>query len=200
MHPNAAAPPFLPRRTFLSVLGLGLAAVAVPALSRAAQEPLIVLTNGDLERLRLDFNSNRSKVRLLCILSPTCPQCLQGATQIQTMLRQRNDPNLRVYLLWGLYQGADTEQLARENSRKFAAPNATHFWTARTGISRELAAVLRLGTGRIPFDVYLLYRKGVIWEKQIPAPSYWQQQMGLIQGDRFDIGGLESQIQRLAGK
>ncbi len=116
------------------------------------------------------------------------------------MMVQRRDPALRAYFFWGPYQGLDNQDRAREAAQKYAAPNSAHFWSPSPDISRDLAAVLRLGAGRVPFDVYLLYKKGVLWESLIPAPTYWQQQIGLVQGDGFDITRLESRIQQLAGR
>ncbi len=36
-----------------------------------AEDQLHVLGTGNIERLRMDFNASRTKVRLLCVLSPT---------------------------------------------------------------------------------------------------------------------------------
>jgi hypothetical protein len=116
------------------------------------------------------------------------------------MLVQRRDPNLRSYFCWGLYQGVDTEEQARQAAQKYAAPNAVHFWMPEPDISRDLATVLKLGAGRTPFDVYLLYRPRVLWETLIPQPTYWQQQIGLLQGDPYDITKLETRIRQLQGR
>lgn len=59
------------RRIFLAVLTGGLAASASALRVAAAPQELHILKQGDTERLRLDFNTYRSKVRLLAILSPT---------------------------------------------------------------------------------------------------------------------------------
>ena len=61
----------LPRRTFLARLAAG-ASVIIPAVRRAAaQTDFTVLKEGGLGRLRMDFNANRGKVRILSVLSPT---------------------------------------------------------------------------------------------------------------------------------
>jgi len=61
--------PVIERRRFLARLpGAFLAAAARPL---TAEEPLHVLSGGDIQRLRLDFNASRSQVRLLFLLSPT---------------------------------------------------------------------------------------------------------------------------------
>lgn len=57
------------RRIFLAALTGGVAASALR--SAAAPQEIHILKQGDTERLRLDFNAYRSKVRLLAILSPT---------------------------------------------------------------------------------------------------------------------------------
>jgi hypothetical protein len=54
------------RREFLVQIPALLA--SAPAL---AQEALRILPDGNSERLRLDFNTGRDKVRLLFVLSPT---------------------------------------------------------------------------------------------------------------------------------
>jgi hypothetical protein len=54
------------RREFLVQIPALLA--SAPAL---AQEPLRILPDGNPERLRLDFNTGRDRVRLLFVLSPT---------------------------------------------------------------------------------------------------------------------------------
>ncbi|MBP1595046.1 MAG: hypothetical protein H6Q05_423 [Acidobacteria bacterium] len=71
MPANTAADVPLPRRRFLAALAAGAAAAASVVRMAAAQAELTVLKAGDLDRLRMDFNANRGKVRILCIISPT---------------------------------------------------------------------------------------------------------------------------------
>ncbi len=59
----------LSRREMLTALPILSLAGAVRLL--AADNPLHVLKADDIERLRMDFNASRSKVRLLFLLSPT---------------------------------------------------------------------------------------------------------------------------------
>jgi len=44
---------------------------ALPGRAAGAADPLYILPGDSLDRLRLDFNASRSKVRLLVLLSPT---------------------------------------------------------------------------------------------------------------------------------
>jgi hypothetical protein len=62
----------IPRRDFLTSLSVGLSACAASlGAASAHQNDLYVLKPGDFERLRVDFNANRGRVRLMAILSPT---------------------------------------------------------------------------------------------------------------------------------
>jgi len=68
---NPSADPSLRRRSFLAgVLGVFILNRARPAEGGFADDTLHVLKT-DFERLRLDFNASRSKVRLVILLSPT---------------------------------------------------------------------------------------------------------------------------------
>jgi len=69
---RAVAPASQParRRFLLSFASLG-AAWRLGFASPAGDDRLRILQPDDLERLKLDFNTNRDKVRLLFVLSPT---------------------------------------------------------------------------------------------------------------------------------
>jgi hypothetical protein len=116
------------------------------------------------------------------------------------MLVQWRTPPFRTYFVWGRYSSLDDEARAREETLKHRAPNASFFWMPAPILPEELMSVLKIGTGRTIFDVYLLYRRGVLWESRLPAPTYWQQQIGVIQGDPFNVTRMEAQIQRLLAK
>jgi len=113
---------------------------------------------------------------------------------MQTMLLQRRDPQVRTYFIWGPYLTGDTIETARQGTQRFLAPNSVYFWTSTQKLSAELASVLRLGMGRAAWDVYLIYRKGIIWEGQVPSPTYWQQQLEVLQGEPFNITVFEGRI------
>jgi hypothetical protein len=116
------------------------------------------------------------------------------------MLVQYGSPAFRTYFVWSRYSSMDDEAKAREESAKHRAPNAAYFWLPVPVLTEDLVSALKIGAGRAIFDVYLLYRRGVLWESRLPAPAYWQQQLGIIQGDPFNISRLEAQIQRLLTK
>jgi len=116
---------------------------------------------------------------------------------MQTLLVQQRDPNLRAYFIWGPYLTTDSEDIARASTQRLLAPNAAYYWTPTPRLGQELGSVLRLAGGRLAWDVYLLYRKEIIWEGRFPEPTYWQQQLDVIQADPLDIIKLKGRIQQL---
>jgi hypothetical protein len=116
---------------------------------------------------------------------------------MQTLLSRNPNPDLRAYFIWGPYLTSDTVEIARADTAKFMAPSASYFWTPSDRLARELASLLKLPSGRLAWDVYLVYGKGVAWEKTFPAPAYWQHQIGVIQGEPLNMPRFQSKIQEL---
>ena len=51
-----------------------------------------------------------------------------------------------------------------------AVPNSVHSWTPTPKLAKDLAPVLRMGAGRLAWDIYMLYAPGVVWDREPPAP------------------------------
>ncbi len=55
----------------------------------------------DIKELHDKFNKDKGNVRLLLLLSPTCPECLRGASEIQSkVLEKIKDSDMRVYVIY----------------------------------------------------------------------------------------------------
>ena len=116
---------------------------------------------------------------------------------MQTLLVQGRDPNLRAYFIWGPYLDSDNVEFARMATERFLAPNAVYFWEPTPALSRGLAGVLLLVGNQLAWDVYLLYRKRVLWEDPFPGPTYWQHQLDVLQGEPLDVARLEGRVRAL---
>ncbi len=69
--PRALSDSKFARRRFLAAWPGAFWAIAGNSRVSADDNPLHVLPDDKVDRLRLDFNASRSKVRLLFLLSPT---------------------------------------------------------------------------------------------------------------------------------
>ncbi len=103
---------------------------------------------------------------------------------------------MRSYFIWGPFLPADNAESARTATAKYGAPDSVYFWTPDTRLAADLAVTLRLPVGHLAWKVYLLYRRGIIWDRLPPKPAYWQQQLEVLQGEKFDIASMEVEIQR----
>jgi hypothetical protein len=117
---------------------------------------------------------------------------------MQSLMVQNRNPSLRAYFVWGPFLRGDTEAVAKNATEKYAAPGSVYFWTPSIDLGRDLALTLRMPYGRLAWDVYLAYRRGTLWEGRIPAPAYWQHQLDILQGDRFNPTLFEARAMLLA--
>ncbi len=116
---------------------------------------------------------------------------------MQTLLMQNRNDDIRAYFVWGPYLKSDNQEIARVNSDRFYAPNSTYFWTDTPYLAQDLARQLQLPSGRLAWDVYLVYGKGAFWDKSFPAPAYWAHQIEVIQGEPLNMQKFESRLQQL---
>jgi hypothetical protein len=110
------------------------------------------------------------------------------------MLMENPHPDLRAYIVWGPFLQGDNESAARHGTEKYMAPQAVYFWASSQRIALEMGPVLKLASGRIPWDVYLLFAKGEIWDRGFPRPTYWQHQMDYLQGDKLNPAVFKARI------
>jgi hypothetical protein len=113
---------------------------------------------------------------------------------MQMLMNEFGNREVRAYYVWAPILTGDTEASARQSSQRFPAANSSHFWTSSPGLIHEAAAVLQLAAGRTAWDVFLLYRKEIMWHSSFPVPSYWQQQLDIIQGAPFDPQALKMRL------
>ncbi len=134
------------------------------------------------------FNEDRGSVRLMAILSPTCPMCRNGARIMQHYVLDRiPDPNLRVYVVWEKIRPDDSRQHALKAATFAADPRVTHFWSEARVTGEAFRE--RVGFKKSPaWDVFLLFPTGSVWEKGVvPTPS---DMMCNLMGSPEDFGNL----------
>jgi len=137
--------------------------------------PLHPLSDGASE-LRSAFNRDQGKVRLIMLLSPTCPACLGKAFVTQRyVLATIPDDRLRVYVVWGPMLGDEKEENARDATGRLPDPRVTHFWTGTNAVAAMFAKTVKLPAGLLGWDTYQLFAPGVTWGSAAPAPTRFMQ-------------------------
>jgi len=149
---------------------------------------------GVLGQLKEQFNHDRGSFRLIVLVSPTCPACVNGAQWIQEYIMQRNPKlNIRVYSVWyEMYPGDSPKAFPK--ARTFLSDmRVTHYWDQQKDVGRWFQKALPNDyKGEIQWDAFYLYGIDSAWDDQPSSLLVWGR---TILGSRKK---LRDEITRLA--
>ncbi len=137
------------------------------------------MLRGALASLSSDFNSRAGTTRIVVLVSPTCPGCLEGVGLVAGALRRHPDAEVAVLVLWVLALEGDSPGAARTALHPFHAdPRVTHYWEERDGWTLASAFRSVIGFGprddrEIAWDIYVLYGPEGQWSSEPPAATDW---------------------------
>jgi hypothetical protein len=170
------------------LLTLGLSSSAVPqdcchtsahkaerpdARASAPATPLPLLSTDDL---RKEFNASSQKIRIVALLSPTCPDCQSGHAVVGGILKKYSSPRLQALLVWEPMRDGDSPATAAEQAKTVRDARISQGWDSSRDVGKLFEATLDLH--EIAWDVYLIYKPGVTWEgQQPPHPTFWMHQL-----------------------
>jgi len=155
---------------------------------------------GSLDPVRTVFNAAVEKPRLLMVLAPACPVCLEGATAVRdTILRDRQD--LQVLAVWMEALPFDITRNPARRVETFAdEPRMTHFYDVQQVSGEALKRVLDWQSESMPWDVFLLYPPGTLWNDDLPSPDAWYHQREEANTDHYRTGSdLTTALSSAAG-
>jgi hypothetical protein len=89
-----------------------------------------VTLHGGVNRLQHDFNQSSETLRVLAVLSPTCPQCLEGYEMLSGM-----PAGPKCLVLWTAMLVGDSADIAAE--RGGSDHPCAHYWRRQAGASRQ---------------------------------------------------------------
>ena len=87
------------------------------------------------------------------------------------VLDKIDDPNLKVYLVWGPMLGGEKEEDAREATALLPDPRAIHYWTGVHALAETLSAPAGLKDERA-WDTFLVFPPGSRWVDGPPRPAH----------------------------
>jgi hypothetical protein len=126
-----------------------------------------VTLQGGVQRLQHDFNQLSDTLRVLAVLSPTCPHCFEGYEMLLAM-----PPAANCLVLWTAMLAGDSADVAAERGH-FDHRCAQYWEDASWPVSTRLRPILGFGPydlAKSAWDVYLLYPPGIIWTSESPPP------------------------------
>lgn len=148
----------------------------------AAARPSLTDLRG-LDELKVQFNRDAGKVRMVLLLSPTCPVCVAGTRWVQShILEHYPKANLRVYAVWfNMFPG---DARAKWPATLLTDPRVTHRWDEakivgtwygrHKDVMRSRLTEDSNGTGGdVLWDSYLLYDATARWDDMPTGLNHW---------------------------
>jgi len=161
--------------------------------------PAEVIDLKDLAQLKEPFQRDRNTVRLIALLSPVCPACRSGFSDMQKTLKAIPDDRLRVYIVWLPMFPGDSRKWAQTRSDEFSDKRVSYYWDGEKLAGKAWQKTL--GTNREAWDVYLLYGAESQWDKEPAKPDFWMHQLsGVTTAPRLDEEAFQAKTKELMNK
>jgi hypothetical protein len=158
---------------FLSVF----ASVEFRHQTPAGQPPLMSVNQQSLAKLKQEFNASRDSERVLLLLSPTCPVCVAGSSQVNAVLKRHPRGDIRVFAIWEPILPTDWSRPTSVVLHRLSDPRAIQMWDEHHMVARLLKAA---AGDRNPgcckhnetlWDIIAVYPPGAQWTDSLPAPE-----------------------------
>jgi hypothetical protein len=125
-----------------------------------------------LDQVKAQFNQDKGSLRLVVLVSPTCPECVGGAGWIEDYVLKRY-PKLpiKVYAVWFEMYPGDSPAAFPAAQQMLPDRRVRHWWDDSKNVGRWFYPVVPTNTkGDIQWDAFYLYGEQATWTDQQPAP------------------------------
>ena len=149
---------------------IGLAAVLIALLAgyyfsqtesaSAAQPPLTTMDSQELSGLQAEFDSASSSVRVILLLSPTCPTCLRGASAVGEILQRHSESPVAVFAVWEPILPTDWSPPGASALRRIGDRRVRQFWDP----NHMVAAVLKKAETAGKLNPQCCEQEGFLWD------------------------------------
>jgi hypothetical protein len=136
-----------------------------------------LISDFKIEDLHDRFNESEDSIRVITLVSPTCPECLIGVETIKRLFARFDSRKLRGFILWVRMLKEDDYKAARKRSEAFQDSRVMQMWDFDRNAAGMFGRALKLDVEA--WDVYLLYSPRIRWENQerAPEPVFWMHQL-----------------------
>ena len=180
----------------ITVLGV-LGTVFITALARRETPKAATITDlNSTEPLKRRLQQDADKVTLIVLVSPVCPLCRHGFTDIQSVLKNVSDDRLRVHIVFLPMYPGDNKSRAQSRADEFNDARVSYYWDGDKLTGKEWQKVLDIES--IAWDVYLLYGPNSYQDGSTAKPAFWMHQLeGVTKAPCLNKAEFESKIKEL---
>lgn len=167
-------------------IGIGIAAVILVLIVRyasaghqtpAGQPQLLVISSQSISQFTQAFNRYPNAKRVVLLMSPTCPVCLEGSSAVDRILASHPGENIRAFAVWEPMLPTDWSSPNTHVLARLSDPRVIQVWDK----DHLLAGLVEQGAGgRHPsccsrkgawWDVIAAYPPLSKWTASAPAPD-----------------------------
>jgi hypothetical protein len=141
------------------------------------QPTLADVTQQSLVQLQREFNQSSGSERVLLLLSPTCPVCLQGGSEVNAVLKRHPDSKVRIFAIWEPILPTDWNRPTTHVLQRLNDARVIQVWDK----NHLIANIMQTGAegqrprccrhGGVWWDVIAAYPSGAHWENSLPVPE-----------------------------
>jgi hypothetical protein len=152
------------------------AAVTVRHRTPAGQPPLMDVSQQSISQLKQEFNASSGEERVLLLLSPTCPVCVEGSSVVNAVLKRHPGSDIRVFAVWEPILPTDWSRPSSVVLDRLSDRRAVQMWDRHHLVANLLK---QSAAGRDPgcckrnqtlWDIIAVYPPGARWTDSLPAP------------------------------
>ena len=161
-----------------------------------------ILEVTDFSSLQKVFQQGNGSVRLVALLSPSCPYCIKGYRYMIKLLEEIVDERLKMYIVWEPMLSGDSKELADKLSKEVTDPRMVfQAWDENLVNGKLWTSFMNKADNRWiakgpAWDVYFLYRAKYKWDEDKPSlPGYWQHQGAGTAELKLNSSKLKSKIE-----
>lgn len=163
---------------------------------RETPKPSTMEDLNSADQLKQRLQQDLGKVTLIALLSPVCPECRHGFTDMQSVLKNIPDDRLRAHIVWLPMFPGDNKGRAQTRTEEFNDSRVSYYWDGDklTGAEWQKA----LGIDKAAWDVYLLYGPNTRWDGATPTPAFWMHQLnGVTKAPCLNKSEFETKVKEL---
>lgn len=141
------------------------------------QPQLLAITPQTLPQFAAEFNSSANVDRVVLLMSPTCPVCLEGSSRVDAILQRHPGNRIRIFAVWEPMLPTDWDRPNTHVLARLSDPRVTQVWDS----NHLIAELVEKGAdGRRPtcctrnghwWDVLAVYPPASKWTGAAPVPE-----------------------------
>lgn len=174
------------KRIPLALASLAIVAGCARRIDVAATTARFATLNAASEPFHAAFNRARNEVRVVELVSPTCPICLEGVSKIQrAVFAKETSKRLAGFIVWDPMLDGTSGNVP--SAMELAPdPRIVQYWDGLNDVGIEYGRLLPVASG-LAWDVYMVFAPGVVWSGRTPPrPAFWMHQLNITNAPRLD--------------